>query len=476
MRNFILLFLSFLISIETFSSHNYLNPSGALGGGTGADWSNAKAYSVANLVRGVTNYVADGTASGNKTYNIAASGTDNVIIRKATASDHGTDTGWISTMGDGQFLHDGDLTINTPYWRFEGVIGGGPYATNDHGIKIFGGGGGGGIVTMTGTADHIYFGHIELEHEDTRYIAVNGASNDSVIFKCTTAAIDDVTIEYCYAWNNVLHIIHSIGASNWLVQYNRFGPTGVGFGSGTPEDLHRAGYAGLGDSNMTFRWNYWKDISNTAIVAFVNGGDNSNIHFYGNIIDMRYSEDCQVSFIDAAHASSTQVNFKFYNNTLYGWRCGGAKIFLDNDTGCESRNNIFYDFDAGNFFFSGTHTHSSFESIIVSSSNVDATFASGEGSGGQNLSANPFNGASTGDFTLTVAATTAIDDGFNVGAPYNVDMYGNTNNKRGAISPDSAYDDPIGGQEQGGGTSGGGSGDQRVTINGNVTFNGNVTK
>src|SRR6478672_8702003 len=66
---------------------------GASGTGTGDDWTNAYPNLPGTLTRGDTYYVADGSY-GNPVFDDPESGTLVITIKKATITDHGTDTGW----------------------------------------------------------------------------------------------------------------------------------------------------------------------------------------------------------------------------------------------------------------------------------------------------------------------------------------------------------------------------------------------
>lgn len=68
------------------------------GGGSGSDWNNLKAWS-GTPARGDTRYLRDGNHSY-KNFNTPVSGTTLITIEKATATDHATDTGWVSAMAN----------------------------------------------------------------------------------------------------------------------------------------------------------------------------------------------------------------------------------------------------------------------------------------------------------------------------------------------------------------------------------------
>lgn len=83
----------------------------------GSDWNNTLAEGFAPA-RGNTYYYADGSYAS-KTFSTVASGTTLISIKKATSSDHVTETGWVSTMGDGQAQFV-SFDVQTDYWTIDG--------------------------------------------------------------------------------------------------------------------------------------------------------------------------------------------------------------------------------------------------------------------------------------------------------------------------------------------------------------------
>src|SRR4030042_2436744 len=115
----------------------YCVRAGATGTNNGSDWNNAFSTLPATLVRGATYYVADGEYSAYK-FDDSVSGTSVITIKKATASDHGTNTGWLSSYGDGQAVFSGYILFDTSYWVFDGN---GTHTipsndTDDYGFKV----------------------------------------------------------------------------------------------------------------------------------------------------------------------------------------------------------------------------------------------------------------------------------------------------------------------------------------------------
>src|SRR5688572_24108169 len=166
--------------------------SDAVGTGTGDDWTNAYTALPANLTRGDTYYIADGTYAA-YTFDDANSGTTRIVVKKATESDHGPSTGWLSAYGDGQAVWGsivfGGASANTGgYITFDGATGGGPdnwetgfgfLINGDVGMPQF----------VDRNADEIIFQHVDVD------VGAIGPE-DSRAF--TLYSSDGFTIRYCY--------------------------------------------------------------------------------------------------------------------------------------------------------------------------------------------------------------------------------------------------------------------------------------
>ena len=136
---FCLVFLSgFLVWGNAMAADLCVSPTGA-GLKNGSDWNNAinwSALGTTGLVRGNTYYLSDGTYSS-KRISTPVSGTDMIIIKKATVSSHASDTGWTNDMGDGQAVFSAEsntLVVNVGYITIDGVTGSGE-DYNTYGFK-----------------------------------------------------------------------------------------------------------------------------------------------------------------------------------------------------------------------------------------------------------------------------------------------------------------------------------------------------
>lgn len=135
MRKFLLL-LTLLPSVSAFAANHYITVSGT-GAKTGVDWNNSCQGFSGNcagsaMVRGDFYYVAGGTYDDGITsaliFSAAQSGTTLVTVKGATAADHGTATGWTSSLGvdatPATFPEDNSaFQINSGYLVIDGNTG-----------------------------------------------------------------------------------------------------------------------------------------------------------------------------------------------------------------------------------------------------------------------------------------------------------------------------------------------------------------
>jgi len=148
MKRFSIIFLLILSSVSAASHHVRQDASG-----NGNDWANAYGSLPSSLTRGDTYYIADGTYNS---YDFDDTGTQLITIKKATIADHGTNTGWQDSYGDGQAVFSSPLEFSTANWLFDGQVW--------HGFKVncnnVAGGGGGGSVYISGNDVTIRYVHL----------------------------------------------------------------------------------------------------------------------------------------------------------------------------------------------------------------------------------------------------------------------------------------------------------------------------
>lgn len=406
-----LFFGSVLLAGPVSAASRYVR-AGAGGSADGSDWTNAYTSLPASLTRGDTYYIADGSY-GSYDFNDAVSGTTLITIKKATESDHGTDTGWSSAYGDGvaEFSATGTvLVFSSGYWIFDGVTGSGQ---SGHGFK----------VTVTGTGDatrgirfdggpSITISHTEISANDPCGVA--DANKQDGIYT-TNAAATDVTLSYNYIHDWKRAGILASGVDGWTIEHNYVYRTYST--SGAHGQAIQFGPAAVFD--MEIRHNTFKDTHGTGVIVYL---DNSfdDIRIHGNLFwHTGETAACGINSTSQAIGSTsgdTATNIKIHGNTFVGMNgrdpqpSGG----IDNNgtsTGNETYNNLWYD-SIVTFDSAGNDYNAFFASVGDAPSETH----------GQTGAGDPFQSSATGDFRLA-AATNA---GTTLTGAYATDILGVT--------------------------------------------------
>ncbi|MBI2676542.1 MAG: right-handed parallel beta-helix repeat-containing protein, partial [Candidatus Yanofskybacteria bacterium] len=390
-------------------------------GGTSSnctDWTNACDSLPSTLQRGVTYYIADGSYPG-YTFDDPVSGTQTITIKKATAGDHGTNTGWQSTYGDGQAEFTNLVFLND-YFVFDGQIGGGPGAwASGYGFKVASAisSGSGQLVTLGAGADNITMSHVEITalnlSDGNKQQGIKGVGGNS-----------NLTFSYLNI-HTLFGVPFHIGSwSNVVIEYSR-----VAHNRNTA-DWHTEGISSIGtNSNITIRYNIWDDIDGTAVIAGVNSGTSNDWKIYGNIFARSVTP---IAYYNESGGTNRQTmnNLEFYNNVVTGTSASQGGVYIQSGTNNKVYNNIWYDNNVNALAISGTKNSNYFSKNIRTEGCNPACDKNPEGAAGdssaQITSINPFVNwntnmeAASADFRL-VGATNA---GVSLAAPFNQDALG----------------------------------------------------
>jgi hypothetical protein len=368
---------------------------GATGSNDGSDWNNAWTALPANLVRGDIYYIADGNYP-EYTFDDAASGAAYIHIKKAIASDHGTDTGWNSSYGDGQAFF-GVFVFQTGRYEIDGQIGGGPARwKTGHGFKLKATSANQKVVRIeTGVSD-IILKHCELEHR-----GLNTGTADDGVYGFN---VSNFTISHCYlhdfgrvpflwrSWNNV------------TIEYCY-----IARNTSTPAQ-HAEGLSDSGSDNVLIRHSIWNEIQGTAvIVGLEHNGLMANWEIYGNVFSGGDVAGVIGVLNDASNTTSAE-NWKIYNNTMVniGGLWSGFRIEAGN-------NNVAYN----NLWYNCVRT--AHHRITISHSWYYDTQNDGDSIAVQMGTGNPFVNLANEDFHLSSPTQNGKAD---FGSPYNVDTDG----------------------------------------------------
>jgi len=306
--------------------------------GDGTDWNNALDNLPEALERGHTYYIADGNY-GSHTFDDPVSGTQKIILKKATNSDHGTDIGWQDSYGDGQ-ARFGEIDILTSYITLDGQIGGGPNSwTENHGFYLYSDGKGidsrySNVPSGFGDVDHIEILHTEIEGHGP-----DGAGNNDLIYMLGPVHNWHISHSYLHDSGRV-HILAN-NVYNSVIEYSYFARL-----ESVPEE-HAESIAWQKGDNNVIRYNYFVDGAGTGAIVLKKNQDswtNDNFEIYGNVFynTPGYSKGFGNGVIcDTSGGVAASTNMKVYNNVfvnLYGnsginWVMGSSN---------QAYNNIWY--------------------------------------------------------------------------------------------------------------------------------------
>ncbi|MEZ4219427.1 MAG: hypothetical protein R3B13_00770 [Polyangiaceae bacterium] len=380
-------------------------------GGDGTSWASAFSVFPDSPERGAVYLVGDGDYAS-LLLDAPESGQAAIAIRKATATDHGSDDGWNASYGDGQASFP-DVTMVSDFWEIDG-------RTRDesdwqrvdaYGFRVPGG----------FTAHTINFGRGSKD-VIIRFVDVGGPAGDNFDPSIPTEGFYFGGFDAILArWRISRSHIHNVylpfqlaGASDVTIEHSWLGP------NWSKETIRGQGHA----ARIVIRHNVFKDGCQgtpgdptapgcTAQVAMWDGdtvGDFDASEIYGNVIwttkDTGHTDGCLLiggdGGVSAAGVSANDV--RIYNNTLVGVQNGTCSIRVPGShTGVEVKNNAWFGLGSG----------------------VASDCAGDLCENNAVLSGTPFANVATGDFHL--AGPT--QPGSVLAPPYDVDP---TGAKRGA--------------------------------------------
>lgn len=398
-----------LVTTQVAMAANQYVRSGAAGAGNGVDWTNAYPALPASLVRGDTYYIAGGNYPA-YTFDDAQSGALVITVKKATASDHGTNTGWQAGYGTTQATFDSTLRFDRGYYALDGQVrnesnwfDGNAYGfriahnNKDQNIIISGGSASSNISVKNVFVDAIYR---NLPGNTVRRYAID---TDTYGGSIATGLV--FSRMYVYGGNNIWFLRTTNGA---VVEYSA--SDGVDGNSANHGEIVNLYYSG---NNAIIRYNQWKN-------AFLNGGGTAlvaitfadGMQFYGNVVSNFQVGDGVVGF-NGYYSSHNRV----YNNTVIGGTgaCGTA---WGSGTDNLVYNNMFI--NCKGVSLQGTHDYNAFSD----------SSSRGEANAQLNLPTSIFTNFAGGVYTL--AAQTS--PGISLGSPYMTDLRGIARGSSGVIS------------------------------------------
>ena len=318
----------------------YVTPNGS-GTKNGSDWNNAYAGLPGSLIRGDTYYLAGGSY-GSHTFDDADSGTQMITVKKATASDHGTDTGWSSSYGETQAVLTAPVVFYTDYYAINGAsrtdwktgygikVSNYPNPLHIEDVELL------GVHNIT-----LSFVEIEGSHE---YREVPNDCGDVTVGPLADGGpFHDDGIDLTSTSNILVDSssIHDVGGSNVILLAN--GNTGftlqnsyIARDFSTPTCHENGISAQSGTYNMTIRYNWFEDVQGTADIASPTGGPTNymgNWYIYGNVFSQSNGGDAGVGLGPIAIFGATATGDIFiYNNTIANFNpmsgSGGGEYWI----------------------------------------------------------------------------------------------------------------------------------------------------
>lgn len=355
------LYISLLLSIPCLLQAATLvcGPT-ATGNGSGSDWNNMFGFNSGTLVRGNTYYLRGGVTYGDKAFNVANSGSSLITIKKATADDHVTDTGWNSSYGTSQATLGSSWVFSTSYWVIDGN---GTHTvpsdnTSDYGFKVSHNSSAstGGIIAIGTSGNTVSDITIRYVHV---YNTSNGSINNGTVgLRFYPGAVQQrIKVQNCFLENSGKDGIQISNSGFILVERCYVKRYGL-LEPGTPDYHGQTVQIFYGGSDIVFRWNVWESNEGQSLVAIAGiGAQSQRIRFYGNVVFNKYGQTTAASggfntsggIIGNAWAYLGHNGLYVYNNTVVnvGGTYQGHAHFPMNVPGSAGQNeygynNLFY--------------------------------------------------------------------------------------------------------------------------------------
>ena len=329
LRCLVLVWLAALVlPTASWAANRYVR-AGAIGNGSGSDWTNAYPDLPASLVRGDTYYVATGSYSYHF-FSDAESGTSVITVKAATLADHGTNTGWsTSYVGQASFAGGpGEALVwvfTTGYYTLDGVYGCSPSAACGFRVDASkttatGCGQARNTIQLEGGVGNVTFQYIEVKGTANTALDPNNI-NDSGFF--SRAANHDLYFGHVWVHDQGGLWMVLDGDDKVIIEYSWFRNN-----HSTPlchsEGIALRAPSGLGNTNLTIRYNRFENADGTAYIGTpvnlgLTGPTSSNWYVYGNIFSYNAAESNgqpKAAGIFQIFAIKIAGDFSFYNNTI----------------------------------------------------------------------------------------------------------------------------------------------------------------
>lgn len=423
-RNLILGLLLVLTHAVSASAANQYVRAGATGGNNGTDWTNAYTNLPATLTRGDTYYVADGSY-GAYVFDDAVSGTTKIFLKKATGADHGTETGWLASYGDGTADWSG-WTFSSNYWEIDGQVG--AWASDlpgyvQHGFRVLKNTTDtGDVLIRAGTSaaprSDITLRRVEAAYTNTPRTGTWAKGQDIFAGKATNLILQRV---WFHDAGRVCAQL--VSAPNGVVEYSVFERNGHAQVAQAYSPSEHSEVVHLLGGDLIFRYNFLRDQRSTG--GLIIAGDNASMKVYGNVFAgtgyWTANDSGDSNGILNGNSNYTGLDVLVYNNTFVDIDHGAAVVSVGGSYIRRIvRNNLFYsvkNFSGTALSIGGTRSHNwFFDSGTQSEANI------------QNGTGDPFVNRASKNYDLA-AATDVADT--SIGSEFNTDLDGATRGSDG---------------------------------------------
>jgi hypothetical protein len=372
---------------------------------TCTSWASACDVLPATLQRGATYFIASGTYPG-RTFSTAASGTERITIKGATAASHGSDSGWLPAYsvskadGGSQAVWTSGLAFRSSGWVFDGSVG--PRWSRepaDYGFKI----------NPTNYAVTAYNTSTAMRDISLGHIAATAPSGDVEKFFLSTSnetkSVNEVRLgnSLLNGWSNAVWATSAgLEMGHWVIEDNVI-LNGFSSAANHGEDINN-NYGHL--DNLTVRYNIFEGRRGSTGCIVVLNGPAGPYYIYGNVFRNMEGGD---GIITGVHYKLTGA---IYNNTFDHVDNGyGNGLWIGHDVAASVQNNLVYNGVASiGGSFTGTKDYNAYFSTTKAPSEPHGYVSIG----------NPFNA----DGSLTAAAAAVSPAGVTLPSPYNQDATG----------------------------------------------------
>lgn len=348
MKNY---FLMLLLAVSPAKAATNYVRAGATGAATGANWTDAFTDLPASKVRGDIYYVADGSYAAH-TFTDNESGTTLITVKKATVADHGTETGWDNSYGDGQAVWP-TWMIEDGYYDIDGQVG--QWASDwpgyvQHGFKV--------ETAQAGTALKIIQigingdrpSGISLRHIETRF--TNSGQGSGWAKGGDTVYVyggSDLLFQNLWIYNSGRNCFYHITGTNLVLEFSFLEQNGQAQLDEVFDPTEHSQLLDWGgnsfSTNSTYRYNISRRFRSTGGLMVLPDVDNSQI--YGNLFTQDEPDATTGTRVLGGFNGEIPVtNIFIYNNTFFNISKGGT-LSSGDWTNSFIRNNVFYNVKNG---------------------------------------------------------------------------------------------------------------------------------